>query len=139
MTNMQTLEISVVRNELPDYPDAHPGDTRSEQLAEIPSSTLMQPERAIPDPLSFAPMIDPRLKIRKSFKVRFHRCESGMTAYAEEIEEFGQGANSSEALIDLGKTIAELFFSLDAEADRLAAGLWSLRERLTEHIERVHR
>jgi len=138
---MPTLEISEVgRHRFPHYPDAQPGETLAVKIPPLPPlelSTRTPSGWGILDPLSFAPTIDPRLKIKKPFTVRFHRFESGVAAHAEEIEEFGQGANGSEALIDLGKTIAELYFSLEAEADRLAPDLQSLRAKLTEHIVQI--
>src|ERR1700722_13616786 len=116
-----TLEISKV--DLPSCSGAQPGATlgRPSPVRILNAAQLSQrPGQAIPDPLSFALAIDPRLKIKKAFSVRVHKYNSGMVAEAPEIEEFGYGLNSSEALLDLGKTIAELYLSLDAEADRLS-------------------
>lgn len=132
-----TLEIS--RVDLPSCSDALPGNTvgnpsavRILNSAELPR--LMGPP-VIPDPLSFAPTIHPRLKIKKAFTVHLRRYESGVAAEAPEIEEFGYGANSFEALLDLGKTIAELYLSLDADADHLSDDLKSVRAKLAEHID----
>ena len=75
-------------------------------------SRLVSPLQAIPDPLWFAPTIDARLKIEKPFRVRIAHDGYVVTAVAQEIDEFGYGANAGDALWDLGKTIAELYFSL---------------------------
>lgn len=93
--------------------------------------------QAIPDPLWFAPTIDARLKIHEPFCVRISRSGEVVTAVAEEIEEFGYGPNASDALSDLGKTIAELYLSLEG-AD-LSGDLATVRAILERHIRRVHR
>ena len=90
-----------------------------------------------PQPLLFAPTIDARLKIDRPFTVRIERSGDVTSAYAAEIEEFGQGRDSGEALYDLGKTIAELYFSLEQQAGVLGPDLQALQAKLQHHIRRV--
>jgi hypothetical protein len=83
----------------------------------------------------FAPNIDGRLKITEPFVVTVQRHEGVVVAYVPEIEEFGYGSNSSEALQDLGKTLSELYFSLKENTDRLSADLRSVWLKLNAHIQ----
>ena len=90
------------------------------------------------DELLFAPAIDARLKVHTPFHVRIVPSGGGVSAHAPEIEEFGYGTNRGEALDDLGKTIAELYFSLASERERLSPDLYGVLKSLEEHITRVH-
>jgi hypothetical protein len=85
--------------------------------------------------LLFALNVDGRLKISKPFIVSVERNEGLVTAWVEEINEFGYGSNSGEALYDLGKTLVELYFSLKDSIDRLSPDLRSVWLRLNEHIQ----
>jgi hypothetical protein len=89
----------------------------------------------VAEKLLFAPAIDGRLKINKPFEVTVERSGGTVTAHVEEIDEFGYGSNSSEALYDLGKTLSELYFSLKEDADRLSPDLHSVWLKLNEHIQ----
>jgi len=83
----------------------------------------------------FAPSIDARLKITEPFVVKVERHEGVVTARIEEIDEFGYGSNSGEALYDLGQTLAELYFSLWDNAGRLSPDLHSVGLKLNAHIQ----
>ena len=90
------------------------------------------------DEFLFAPNIDARLKIHKPFRVRIIGSVESVAAHVEEIEEFGYGGNRGEALDDLGRTIAELYFSLESKRERLSSDLSGVLRCLEEHIMRVH-
>ena len=92
---------------------------------------------AIPNPLLFAPSINAHLKIEKPFTVRIERSSGLVTAYAEEIGEFGEGAHVGEALEDLRKTIGELYLSLEELAANLGPDLQAVRAKLNEHVKRL--
>jgi hypothetical protein len=89
----------------------------------------------LPDEVLFGAMPDRRLRFKRPLLVHTERREEGAIARADEIGEFGYGRSTGEALDDLGKTVAELYFSLNAEKDRLSADLETLRLRLDEYIE----
>jgi len=88
--------------------------------------------------LLFAPTIDARLRIHTPFRVLILASGDGVSAHAHEIEEFGYGTNRGEALDDLGKTIAELYFSLASDRERLTSDLAGVLRFLEEHITQVH-
>ena len=99
---------------------------------EVPELLKRNP---VAERLLFALNVDGRLKISKPFIVSVERNEGVVTAWVEEINEFGYGSNSGEALYDLGKTLAELYFSLKDSIDRLSPDLRSVWLRLNEHIQ----
>lgn len=90
------------------------------------------------DELLFAPAIDGRLKIHTPFHVHIVSSGEGVSAHAAEIGEFGHGNHRGEALDDLGKTIAELYFSLTSERERLSPDLAGVLKALEGHIAQVH-
>jgi hypothetical protein len=89
----------------------------------------------ISEKVLFALNVDCRLKITKPFVVTVERHEGIVSAYVEEINEFGYGSSSGEALHDLAETLSELYFSLQDSADRLSADLSAIRLKLNEHIQ----
>jgi hypothetical protein len=91
-----------------------------------------------PPKVLFAAQIDGRLKIGQPFDAKITIEDHTVTALVPDIEEFGCGSTLGEALYDLGKTIAELYFTLDAEKDRLSSDLQAVRGKLAAHIQRVH-
>jgi hypothetical protein len=97
------------------------------------------PELLKRDPVAeeilFAPNIDGRLRITEPFVVAVERREGVVTARIEDIGEFGYGSSSGEALYDLGKTLAELYFSLRDSADHLSDDLRAVWLELNEHIQ----
>jgi hypothetical protein len=105
---------------------------RVDALEPVPEMLTHSPTA---EKLLFAPTIDARLKITEPFVVTLERREGIVSAYVEELEEFGHGSNSSEALHDLGKTLSELYFSLRDNADRLSPDLRSVWLKLNERIQ----
>jgi len=124
----QPLISEWARVQLPEVPTGH---THSTSLAPQP---LLR-DMILPDEVLFGAMPDPRLRFKRPLRVQIERTDHGATAQAEDIGEFGYGAGSGDALYDLGKTIAELYFSLNADKERLSPDLEWLRSRLDEYIE----
>ncbi|MGA2158050.1 MAG: hypothetical protein ABSG90_02405 [Dehalococcoidia bacterium] len=79
---------------------------------------------------------DGRLRVVAPFKVAFTYDKDQVVAEATEISEFGFGNNFTEALIDLQRTVSELYFTLDSEQERLGPDLqkvWSvLRQKISK-------
>lgn len=77
---------------------------------------------------------DGRLRVIQPFRVRFSQIECHAIAEAPEVDEFGFGRTQSEALIDLQRTLAALYFMLNEEQQQLGPDLervWGiLREKI---------
>src|SRR5690348_5706867 len=66
----------------------------------------------IPCKLKLGTLSDWRLRVIVPIAVELRREDGSVVAFAPEFDEFGYGANSSEAVVDLQQTITELYFSL---------------------------
>ena len=77
---------------------------------------------------------DGRLRVYSPIKVTFAREGTHAIAEAVDINEFGFGANPSEALADLQNAIAELYLTLEVEQNRLGDDLQSVWAVLQEKI-----
>jgi hypothetical protein len=134
---MATSTIDTLACQMPEPPpNVHQGQSAA-SFGVHQLSGLILPQQWMPDPLWFAPTIDARLKIEQPFRVRIAHDGDIATAFAEEIDEFGYGPNVGYALSDLGKTIAELYLSLEG-VPNLSGDLARVRAILETHIRRVH-
>lgn len=95
---------------------------------------LLDTAPAVPEKILLGSLRDGRLRVNSPLKVKFTREDRHYIAEAEELNEFGFGENPSEALHDLQRTIAELYFTLDSERDRLSSDLRSVWENLQQKI-----
>lgn len=77
---------------------------------------------------------DGRFRVRSPIHIKFAREGRQFIAEAVEFNEFGFGANRSEALRDLQQAIVELYFTLEREQGRLGADLQKVWETLQEKI-----
>ena len=77
---------------------------------------------------------DPQLRIEKPIPVEVLRKKDGVTAVWRDIGESGHGVTMSDALDDLSRTLAELFFSLSDDAAIGTADLRKVRKTLHRHI-----
>ena len=92
---------------------------------------------ATPEEFLLGSLRDGRLRVVGPISVS-RTAESGQIVLeAHELNEFGFGGNVSEAIADLQTAIAELYFTLDAEQDRLGPDLAAVRETLTRKIRRA--
>lgn len=80
---------------------------------------------------------DGRLRVYKPLSVIFNSESGSIIAEASEIDEFGYGQTMSEALADLQRAIAELYFSLESDQARLGADLRRVWEEMSTRIHRV--
>ena len=83
--------------------------------------------------------IDPNLRTIVPFEVCFERTENGYAAVVHDLDEYGLGDTRAEALEDLGKTLRELYLSLEQDESRLSADLLSVWKRLKGHVTRIQR
>lgn len=82
---------------------------------------------------------DGRLRVLSPFSVRFTSEGSSIIAEATEFNEFGFGENWSEALLDLQYAIAELYFSLESEQNRLGSDLQNVWSVLQQKIQKIQK
>lgn len=87
-----------------------------------------------PATISYAAKVHPRLRTERPFTVQFSREGQNFAACVEDLDEYGLGASRSEALDDLGRTLAELYFSLRRDAGRLSGDLQSVWNKLQSHL-----
>lgn len=119
----------------PDLPPAAPleDDAKSQQvLNELLGRMLDSPLIEVPDQILLGSLRDGRLKVHSPIKVRFATEGKHTIAEAAELDEFGFGENISEALADLQRTIAELYFTLEKEQKRLGKdlkGVWATLQK----------
>jgi hypothetical protein len=88
----------------------------------------------MPDHVSYAAKVHLGLRTIKPFLVQFSRTEDRFIASVADIEEYGVGGTRSEALDDLGHTLAELYFSLERDAARLSGDLQTVFRTLQTHL-----
>jgi hypothetical protein len=80
---------------------------------------------------------DARLRLIQAIDIAETREDGQVAVEAPEFNEFGWGANFTEALVDLQHALAELYWGLETERERLGPGMHALWERLREKIRRV--
>lgn len=88
----------------------------------------------VPDHIELGALRDGRLRVISPISVNLSTEENNVIAEAVEFNEFGFGKNSSEAIVDLQRAIAELYFTLEDEQDRLGLDLQRVWDRLQEKI-----
>jgi hypothetical protein len=90
----------------------------------------------IPDRILVGSLNDGRLRVHTPIAVKFSTEEEHVIAEAEEFNEFGFGTNLSEALRDLQRALAELYFTLEQERHRLGPDIERVWARLRQAISR---
>lgn len=95
----------------------------------------VRPRPPRPSKVLFGAIHDPRLRLKRPIQVRISTEGNSVVAHWEDVDEFGYAESLSGALEDLGKTVCELYFSLDAEQQNLSDHLQSIRRRLSEFLE----
>lgn len=89
---------------------------------------------ALPDRLWFGGPVHPGLRLRRPVPLDVRREEGTVIVSSDDLEEFGSGQTLGEAVIDFSKGLAELYFSLEREHDRLGSDLSRLCTTLHEYV-----
>lgn len=79
---------------------------------------------------------DARLRVRSAIEVRIDTENDDTIAEASEFNEFGFGKSLSEATSDLQRAIAELYFALEADQERLGEDLTATWDTLQHKIRK---
>jgi hypothetical protein len=88
----------------------------------------------IPNDILLGHLLDGRLKVISPIKVVISQENEHIIAEAVEVNEFGFGNNFSEALIDLQHALAELYYTLGSENERLGSDLLNVWQTLQNKI-----
>ena len=80
---------------------------------------------------------DDRLTVVEPFAIERTTDAGQCVLEATEINEFGFGANLSEAIADLQAAIADLYFSLEEERERLGRDLAKVWATLSRKVYKV--
>lgn len=97
-------------------------------------SWLSPPFNRLPNHIKLGALRDGRLRVISPISVDLSTEELQVIAEAVELNEFGFGGNPSEAIMDLQHAIAELYFTLEEEQDRLGTDLQQIWDRLQQKI-----
>jgi len=91
----------------------------------------------LPSTMLLGALHDPRLHLIVPLTITFERENNDIVAYCEELEEFGFGTHLTEAIEDLQAAIAELYFTLKEENDRLGSDLARIWDSLHQKTKEV--
>jgi hypothetical protein len=91
---------------------------------------------ALPEEIRLGALRDGRLRVREPFLVRLSTEGDHTIAEAPEADEFGFGRNPSEALADLQRALAALYFSLEEEQARLGPDLQRVWDTIRRKVSR---
>ena len=88
--------------------------------------------------LTLEQLDDDRLRVVEPISVRKTTEAGQFVLEAPEINEFGYGDTLPEALADLQAAIAELYFTLDADKERLGSDLQAVHATLIRKLHRTN-
>lgn len=101
-----------------------------------PGELMVAEPEAMPSRILLGTLSAPGHRVVKAIPVNLSLEEGMVVASWRDADEFGTGASMSSALEDLGRTVAELYESLDADKDRLGPDLVRIRGLLHEYVLR---
>lgn len=134
--------------EIPKLPEEPFTPTRNKKVAyepkllTIPLASLILAERTsiisteLPNEILLGTLWDGRLRVQSPITVKITKENQHVIAEATELDEFGFGANLSEALRDLQRAIVELYLTLEEGKDRLSPDLQRVRATLQTKLSR---
>jgi hypothetical protein len=140
---MQIAEIK----QLPEQPSA-PIDNEAvayeRRFLDIPLASLIPAELALvinvspvlPKQTLLGSLRDGRLRVKIPIRIKFAKEDKYIIAEAVELNEFGFGANLSEAIHDLQRAIVELYLTLEQDQHRLGPDLQQVWAALQRTIQR---
>jgi len=88
-----------------------------------------------PSRLNLGTLFDSRFRVFAPIPVEFERTEQNVAAVWPEIDEFGYAESASAACVELGKSIAQLYLTLEAELSNLGPDLNRVWSILNQHVE----
>lgn len=140
---MQIAEIK----QLPEQPSA-PIDNEAvayeRRFLDILLASLIPAELALdiklipvlPEQTLLGSLRDGRLRVKIPIRIKFAREDKHIIAEAVDLNEYGFGANLSEAIRDLQRAIVELYLTLEQDQHRLGPDLQQVWAALQRTIQR---
>lgn len=104
---------------------------------ELPTEPIETVGPTLPSTMLLGALHDPRLHLIAPLTITFERENNDIVAYCEELEEFGFGTHLTEAIEDLQAAIAEVYFTLKEEKDRLGSDLSVLLDTYYKKIKEI--
>lgn len=115
-------------------PPESPEPIEEEVVPDVKPPSL--PRQATPRVFEIGTLLDDRLRLRIPIKVELEREGDFYIVRWGDVDEFGYGHDPMLAVDDLRLTLAELYWTLDKEQERLSADLATVWDRLRDVIER---
>src|SRR4029079_10775442 len=109
---MTQLAARVVHEELRPEPSQARANVTELAIVSTPRVEFMEPEFLVPGELMLGTLADQRIRVIAPIEVRLFEEEGQVVAQAPAFDEFGFGANASEALQDIQHALAQLYYSL---------------------------
>ena len=131
---MTTLPVEIRR--LPSEPDdsVARGSSHGTELSNQDHHVVG--ELPTPEQFLLGFLRDGRLWVTEPFEATWYMESDEYVVEAHEIAEFGFGRTIPEATADLQRAIAELYFTLEREQERLGSDLAAIRLTLARKIRR---
>ena len=104
----------------------------ADRAAGLPAEPLTLPAR-----IKLESLLDDRLRVKEPIDVSVFAAEGFILAEAVDFNEFGYGDDPAAAVLELRYAIADLYFSLEEDKDRLGPGLQTIWETLQAKIAKV--
>ena len=82
-------------------------------------------------------LLDPRLRLRESVTLKMEQDDEFHVAWCEELNEYGYGLDPISAVQDARNTIAELYWQLKTERERLGPDLANTWKKLSRLVYEV--
>lgn len=135
---MVRLIEQTIRFPAPLVPERDEGGAETRVLSQAyPVPLDLLPDLApLPRHLLLGCLLDGRLQVHSPITVNLSKEGRNIIAEAPELNEFGFGENLSEAVADLQRAVAELFFTLEQEHARLGSDLQRVWTALQQRIRR---
>jgi hypothetical protein len=105
------------------------GDVLSRDVRHQTAAFSRAPKR-----IRFGGALHPKLRVTQPIPLDIKRSEKLVVVENQELEEFGSGVTLGDALADFGSGLAELFFRLEDDKDRLGPDLQRLRQVIARFV-----
>ncbi len=93
-----------------------------------------QSEPTIGDSVQIGSLLDSRLRMHSAVTISLEQEGPWHVAYCEDLNEFGYGTDPLSAVQDLRQTLAELYWELKSDRERLGQDLAQTWDRLSALI-----